>query len=153
MKTKTGIVTLFIKTDEVMNSPANDKSILVLHNNSKMSSIVDEIMLCNEEGGRMPGVPTKCHADLVLEDCKAMGDHYVLICRDLKEEDKLRGAPTIIATSYHSERLLSEIESGNNSKQKPQDIHQMASVINSLLSVFGFAYLAINNQGRKKVIV
>ena len=133
-----------------MNSSANDKSILVFHNNSKMSSIVDEIMLCNEEGGRMPGIPAKCHANLVLEDCKAMGDHYVLICRDLKEEDKLRGAPTIIATSYCSERTLSDMESENNSNPKSQDMHQMASVINSLLSVFGFAYLAINNQGRAK---
>jgi hypothetical protein len=119
-----------------------DKRLLVLHNNSGMSSVVDEIIFYNDEGGKMPGASPFFRPDLILQDCKVMGDNYVLICRDLKEEDRLRGAPTIVATSYRSKKA-----GINTTPQNLQDMQKMASIINNLLSIFGFTYLVMNKLG------
>ncbi|HTD39654.1 MAG TPA: hypothetical protein VK671_03470 [Mucilaginibacter sp.] len=134
-----------------MNPKNADKRLLVLHNNSGMSSVVDEIVLYSDEGGNMPGA-NAAFPNLILQDCKLMGDSCVLICRDLKEEDKLRGAPTIVATSYRPKNIVPPDLPMNAPGTKVQDMQKMASMINNLLSVFGFTYLVMNKPGKKQFI-
>lgn len=73
-----------------------------------------------------------------------MGDSYVLICRDLKEDDKLRGAPTIIANLYRHKKTSASNLTLDVPQEKVQDMQKVASMINNLLSIFGFTYLAMN---------
>jgi hypothetical protein len=134
-----------------MRSTGPDKKLLVLHNNSGMSSEVDEILFCGEVvylDADVYSVATT--PNLILQDCKVMGDNYVLICRDLREEDKLRGAPVIVATSQRSKKLPFNNLELINTGTKQQDMKKMASMINNLLSIFGFTYLVMNKPGKNK---
>ena len=134
-----------------MKSQGLDKKLLVLHNNSGMSSEVDEILFCGDVAyldADVYSVPASATPDLILQDCKVMGNNYVLICRDLREEDKLRGAPVIVATSQRSKKASSNSLELTNTGTKQQDMKKMASMINNLLSIFGFTYLVMNKPGK-----
>jgi hypothetical protein len=130
-----------------MQSQNADKRLLVVHSNSGMSAVVDQIMFCDNVtylDADVYAVPANTRPDLILQDCKVVGGNYVLVCRDLREEDKLRGAPVIIATSQRPKTL-----SCNSLEGIPhQDMKKMASMINNLLSIFGFTYLVINKPAR-----
>lgn len=128
-----------------MKSQGADKRILVLHYNSGISCAVDEVVLCNNEGGKMPGLGPS-NPELVLQDCKLMGDSYVLICRDLKEEDRLRGVPTIVATSYRSANISPATLLVEVPQQEIPDMQKIILMINNLLSIFGFTYLVMNRE-------
>jgi len=132
-----------------MKSQGSDKKLLVLHNNSGMSSEVDEILFCGDVAyldADVYSVPASVTPNLILQDCKVMGDNYVLICRDLREEDKLRGAPVIVATSQRSKKTSSNSLELTNTGTKQQDMKKMASMINNLLSIFGFTYLVMSKS-------
>lgn len=132
-----------------MKSQGPDKKLLVLHNNSGMSSQVDEILFCGDVAYLDADVySVSARPNLILQDCKVMGNTYVLICRDLREEDKLRGAPVIIATSQRSEKASSSSLQLSNTGAKQQDMKKIASMINNLLSIFGFTYLIMNRPRR-----
>jgi len=134
-----------------MKAQGLDKKLLVLHNNSGMSSEVDEILFCGDVAyldADVYSVPTTATPDLILQDFKVMGDNYVLICRDLREEDKLRGAPVIVATSQRSKKAPSNSLEFTNTGTKQQDMKKMASMINNLLSIFGFTYLVMSKPGK-----
>jgi PleD family two-component response regulator len=135
-----------------MKSQGLDKKLLVIHNNSGMSSEVDEILFCGDVAyldADVYSVPASDTPNLILQDCKVMGDNYVLICRDLREEDKLRGAPVIVATSQRSKKAPSNsLEFTNTTGTTQQDMKKMASMINNLLSIFGFTYLVMSKPGK-----
>ena len=131
-----------------------DKKLLVLHNNSGMSSEVDEILFCGDVAyldADVYSLPATTTPNLILQDCKVMGGNYVLICRDLREEDKLRGAPVIVATSQRSKKAPSNSLEFTNTGTKQQDMKKIASMINNLLSIFGFTYLVMNKPGKLAV--
>jgi hypothetical protein len=128
-----------------------DKKLLVLHNNSGISQEVDQILFCADVRyleAAVYSVPLTATPNLILQDCKVMGNNYVLICRDLREEDKLRGAPVIVARSQRSKKATSPALEFTNTGAKQQDMNKMASMIDNLLSIFGFTYLVMSKPGK-----
>jgi len=127
---------------------SEDQRLLVVHSSSGMSSVVDEIIFCNDVAGLKanrvsiidPGNP-----NLILQDCKVVSGNCLLICRDMPEGQIFQGVPIVVATS-RSAKLCDELPDS-----KPQDMNRMASMISNLISIFGFTYLVMNKPG--KVVV
>ena len=130
-----------------MVSSSEDMKLLVVHSNSGMSSVIDEVIFCdnaavlqaNQLSSTGSGRP-----NFILQDCKVISGNCLLICRDIREERIFRGVPIVVATS-RSAKTTDPVPDG-----KPQDMNRMASMISSLISVFGFTYLLMNKPARVK---
>ena len=130
-----------------MPPQSEDKKLLVVHSNSGMSSVINDIMFCDDvtclKVNEIPiTVPAK--PNLILQDCKVVSGNCLLICRAMPEGQIFRGVPVVVATS-HSVKPAEIPPDGNS-----QDISQMASMISNLISVFGFTYLIMNKPARMR---
>ena len=124
-----------------------DQKLLVVHRNSGMSSVIDEIMFCDGVVGlkaSQASIMGTANPNLILQDCKVISGDCLLICRDIHDRQIFQGVPVVVATSRSAE----PIEAFPNSN--PQDMNRMASMISSLISVFGFTYLVVNKPTRAR---
>ncbi len=130
-----------------MLSQIEDQKLLVVHGNSGMSSVIDEIMFCGDiaslKANEMP-VTVSVRPNLILQDCQVVSGNYILICRDIHEGQILQGVPIVVAMS-RSVKPTNALPG-----VKPQDMNRMASMISNLISVFGFTYLVMNKPARAK---
>jgi len=122
-----------------MTSQSEDKRLLVVHSNSGMSSVVDEILFCDDVASlkaNQVSITGTGKPNLILQDCKMVRGNCLLICRGVDEGQIFKGVPVVVATFRNS------VLPGGNS----QDMNRMASIISNLISVFGFTYLIMNKQ-------
>jgi hypothetical protein len=130
-----------------MPSYCEDKRLLVVHSNSGITSVIDEIAFCDDVAGlKANQEPTKASVrpNLILQNCKKISGSYLLICSDVPEGQILQGIPVVVATSRSTEGA-DELPDG-----QPQDVNRMASMISNMISVFGFTYLVMNKPARTK---
>jgi len=128
-----------------MPSQSEDKKLLVVHSNSGMSSVIDEILFCDDASGmseNQVSISGSGKPNLILQDCKVVSGNYLLICRDMHEGQMLQGVPVVVATSRISK------PADVSSDGKSQDMNRMASMISNMISVFGFTYLVMNKPAR-----
>jgi len=128
-----------------MSSYTEDKRLMVIHSNSGMSSVIDEILFCDDVANLKANeisVTASARPNLILQDCKMVSGSYLLICSDIHEGQILQGVPVVVATS-RSAKSADALPDG-----KPQDMNRMASMISNMISVFGFTYLVMNKPAR-----
>lgn len=131
----------------VMLLPKEDQKLLVVHSNSGMSSVIDEVMFCDDVAGlkeNQVSITGSAKPNFILQDCKVVSGDCLLICRDRREGQIFQGVPVVVATS-RSARSADSLSGG-----KRQDMNRMASMISSLISVFGFTYLVMNKAARAR---
>src|ERR1700741_1708444 len=112
-----------------------DKKLLVVHSHSGMSSVIDEILFCDDVAGLKANevaIKSCMMPNLILQDCKVVSGNCLLICRDVHEGQIFRGVPIVVATSRNAEQADALPDN------KSQDMNRMASMISNLISVFGF---------------
>ncbi|HEY9003077.1 MAG TPA: hypothetical protein VIM89_17100 [Mucilaginibacter sp.] len=127
-----------------MPSYTEDKRLMVIHSNSGMSSVIDEILFCDDVANlkaNEAAITASATPKLILQDCKMVSGSYLLICSDIHEGQILQGVPVVVATSYGSKSA---------DAAKSQDMNRMASMISNLISVFGFTYLVMNKPARTR---
>ncbi|MBS1519692.1 MAG: hypothetical protein JST50_01745 [Bacteroidetes bacterium] len=128
-----------------MASQIEDKKLLVVHSNSGMSSVIDEIMFCDDVAGlktNLGSVSGSGKPNLILQDCKVVSGNCLLICRTMPEGQIFHGVPVVVATTHS----VKQVDSQPDGKQ--QNMNRMASMISNLISVFGFTYLVMNKPAR-----
>jgi DNA-binding response OmpR family regulator len=130
---------------EVTNS---ENRLLVLHKNTRISSAIDEIMLYNRSDTTWLSNLNKTGSikpDLVLMDCQLLDNDCVLICRDVRADDRLlKNTPIIIATAYKSKKASHGQSHDDAFLAKRQDVRKLFSNIKNTLKSFGSIYLAMN---------
>jgi hypothetical protein len=138
------------KLQQHMQTSGPHSKVFVLHNSSGISAAIAGIMCCGETNyphTEVAGMPAIFRPDLVLQECQVWGDRFVLICRDLRKEDKLKGAPVVVVTAQGLENNTQNIF-GTTTLSKSGDMSRSMSAINNMLTVFGFAYLVMNNPAK-----
>ena len=127
---------------------SGDQRLLVVHSNSGMSSVIDEIMFCDDIAGlkaSQKATTGSARPNFILQECKVVSGNYLLICRNVYDgQIILQGIPVVVATSRSakSDDIFSD--------GKLQDMKRMAYMISKLISEFGFTYLVMNKQARTR---
>jgi DNA-binding response OmpR family regulator len=117
------------------------KRILVLDKNSRMSSVVDEIMFYGDfdvctiyDPLDVANRAKTLKPNLILLDYLLLDDDCVLICQDLKDDEGLKDVPVIVITAYRSKKVLSNAYKCEALFVKPLDMNVLASRINYLMA-------------------
>ena len=117
------------------------KRILVLDKNSRMSSIIDEIMLYGDfdictvyDPSVVSDKAKMIKPDLIMLDYLLLDDDCVMVCQDLKEDEDLKDVPVIVVTAYRTKKVLSNAYKCDALFVKPLDMNVLASRIDYLMA-------------------
>ena len=117
------------------------KRILVLDKNSRMTSIVDEILHYGDfeihtiyDPNAVYDKAKSLNPDLIILDYLLLDDECVYICQDLNDDETLNQVPVIVVTAYRTQKVRSDAYKCDALFLKPLDMDVLASRINYLMA-------------------
>ena len=124
-----------------MDLLSSRKRILVLDKNSRIASVVDEIMFYGDfdvctiyDPLDVANRAKALKPDLILLDYLLLDDDCVLVCQDLKDDEGLKDVPVIVITAYRSKKAMANAYKCEALFVKPLDMTILASTINYLMA-------------------
>ena len=117
------------------------KRILVLDKDSRLLSVVDEIMYYGDWDVRTTYDPYSLfdiaktyRPDLIILDYLLLDNDCALICQDFKEDNELQKLPIIIITAYKTKKANADSFKCDALFIKPLDMEVLASRIEYLIA-------------------
>jgi DNA-binding response OmpR family regulator len=127
-----------LKVMEILNKR---KRILVLDKNSRMSSVIDDVLNYGDfeiftiyDPGYVSDKAKMIKPDLILLDYLLVDDDCVLICRELKNDQELKDTPVIVITAYRTKKVVNNAYQCDALFLKPLDMSILASRIDYLMA-------------------
>ena len=121
--------------------PKDKKTILVLDKNSRMLSVIDDIMYYGNFDLHLTydpeGVYDKArqiHPDLVILDYLLLDNDCTLVCEDFKNDKELSNVPIIVVTSFKSKKAMADAYKCDSLFVKPLDMELLASRMEYLMA-------------------
>jgi two-component system cell cycle response regulator DivK len=117
------------------------KRILVLDKNSRMLSVVDEIMMYGDFDVQTIYDPNAVydkakdfHPDVIILDYLLLDNDCALICREFKDDADLNNVPIIVITSYRTQQVTNDSYNCDALFVKPLDMMALASRMDYLMA-------------------
>jgi two-component system cell cycle response regulator DivK len=117
------------------------KRILVLDKNSRMLSVVDEIMMYGDFDVQTIYDPNVVydkakdfHPDVIILDYLLLDKDCALICRDFKDDANFKNVPIIVVASYRTQQVTNDSYNCDALFVKPLDMMALASRMDYLMA-------------------
>lgn len=124
-----------------METAGSKKKILVLDKNSRMLSVIDEIMYYGDFDVHLTYDPNSIYdkarvinPDLIILDYLLVDTDCALVCQDFKDDKLLCNVPIIIVTAFKSKKIQAESYKCDALFVKPLDMEVLASRIEYLMA-------------------
>jgi two-component system cell cycle response regulator DivK len=124
-----------------MKTTANKKKILILDKNSRMLSVIDDIMHYGDFDVHLTYDPNAVyhkakliHPDLIILEYLLLDVDCALVCRDFKEDEQLKGVPIIVVTDFKTKKAQQESYECDALFVKPLDMELLASRMQYLMA-------------------
>jgi two-component system cell cycle response regulator DivK len=124
-----------------MKTTANKKKILILDKNSRMLSVIDDIMYYGDFDVHLTYDPNAVydkakliHPDLIILEYLLLDMDCALVCQDFKEDEQLKGVPIIVVTAFKTKKAQQESYKCDALFVKPLDMELLASRMQYLMA-------------------
>jgi len=124
-----------------MKTAGNKKTILVLDKNSRMLSVIDDIMYYGDFDVHLTYDPNAIYdkakvinPDLIILDYLLLDTDCELVCQDFKDDEKLCNVPIIIVTAFKTKKAQADSYKCDALFVKPLDMEVLASRIEYLMA-------------------
>ncbi len=124
-----------------MKSLSTKKKILILDKNSRMLSVIDDIMYHGNFDVHLTYDPNAIYdkakvinPDLIILDYLLLDVDCALVCQDFKDDDQLRQVPIIVVTSFKTKKAQEESYKCDALFVKPLDMELLASRMEYLMA-------------------
>jgi two-component system cell cycle response regulator DivK len=117
------------------------KRILVLDKNSRMLSVVDEIMMYGDfdvhtiyDPNAVYDKAKDFHPDVIILDYLLLDNDCALICQEFKDDANLSNVPIIVIASYRTQQVTNDSYNCDALFVKPLDMTVLASRMDYLMA-------------------
>jgi len=124
-----------------MKTAGDKKTILVLDKNSRMLSVIDDIMYYGDFNVHLTFDPNAIYdkakminPDLIILDYLLVDNDCELVCRDFKDDKQLCNVPIIIVTDFKTKKAQADSYKCDALFVKPLDMEVLASRIEYLMA-------------------
>jgi len=124
-----------------MKTAGDKKTILVLDKNSRMLSVIDDIMYYGDFNVHLTFDPNAIYdkakminPDLIILDYLLVDNDCELVCRDFKDDKQLCNVPIIIVTAFKTKKVQADSYKCDALFVKPLDMEVLASRIEYLMA-------------------
>jgi two-component system cell cycle response regulator DivK len=124
-----------------MKTTTNKKKILILDKNSRMLSVIDDIMFYGDFDVHLTYDPNAVydkakliHPDLIILEYLLLDMDCALVCQDFKEDEQLKGVPIIVVTAFKTKKAQQESYKCDALFVKPLDMELLASRMQYLMA-------------------
>ncbi|WP_295721134.1 response regulator [Mucilaginibacter sp.] len=124
-----------------MKTTGNKKKILILDKNSRMLSVIDDIMYYGDFDVHLTYDPNAIydkakliHPDLIILEYLLLDMDCALVCQDFKEDEQLKGVPIIVVTAFKTKKAQLESYKCDALFVKPLDMELLASRMQYLMA-------------------
>ncbi|QEC79884.1 response regulator [Mucilaginibacter ginsenosidivorax] len=124
-----------------MKTTGSKKKILILDKNSRMLSVIDDIMYYGNFDVHLTYDPNAIydkakviHPDLIILDYLLLDMDCALVCQDFKDDEQLRQVPIIVVTAFKSKKAELESYKCDALFVKPLDMELLASRMEYLMA-------------------
>jgi DNA-binding response OmpR family regulator len=124
-----------------MKTTGNKKKILILDKNSRMLSVIDDIMHYGDFDVHLTYDPNAVydkakliHPDLIILEYLLLDMDCALVCQDFKQDEQLKGVPIIVVTAFKTKKAQQESYKCDALFIKPLDMELLASRMQYLMA-------------------
>ena len=124
-----------------METTSNKKKILILDKNGRMLSALDAITYFGNFDVHLIYDPNAIYdkakvinPDLIILDYLIPDNDCALICQDFKDDERLKGIPIIILTTFKTKKAQENAYNCDALFIKPLDMEQLASRMEYLIA-------------------
>lgn len=124
-----------------MKTIGSKKTILILDKNSRMLSVIDDIMYYGNFDVHLTYDPNAIYdkakvinPDLIILDYLLLDTDCALVCQDFKDDEQLKGVPIIVVTAFKSKKAQEESYKCDALFVKPLDMELLASRMEYLMA-------------------
>ncbi|WP_183557953.1 response regulator [Mucilaginibacter sp. SP1R1] len=124
-----------------MDTSSNKKKILILDKNSRMLSVIDDIMYYGNFDIHLTYDPNAVYdkakiiaPDLVILDYLIADQDCIMVCQDFRNDDQLKNIPIIVVTAFRTKMAQKEVYKCDALFVKPLDMELLASRMEYLMA-------------------
>lgn len=124
-----------------MKTTGTKKKILILDKNSRMLSVIDEIMYYGDFDVHLTYDPDAIYdkakvinPDLIILEYLLLDTDCALVCQDFKDDEQLKGVPIIVVTAFKTKKAQQESYKCDALFIKPLDMELLASRMQYLMA-------------------
>lgn len=124
-----------------MKTTGTKKKILILDKNSRMLSVIDDIMYYGDFDVHLTYDPDAIYdkakvinPDLIILEYLLLDTDCALVCQDFKDDEQLKGVPIIVVTAFKTKKAQQESYKCDALFIKPLDMELLASRMQYLMA-------------------